>query len=54
MMQERGVPVDHSTIKRWAIHFLPLPETIFRRHKRPVGESWRMDETYIKLRGQWK
>ena len=54
MMQERGVSVDHSTINRWAIRYLPLLEKIFRRHKRPVGGSWRMDETYIKVRGQWK
>ena len=54
MMQERGVSVDHSTINRWAIRYLPLLEEIFRRHKRPVGCSWRMDETYIKVRGQWK
>src|ERR1035437_4287036 len=54
MMQERGVSVDHSTVNRWAIRFLPVLEKIFRRHKRPVGGSWRMDETYIKVRGQWK
>jgi transposase-like protein len=54
MMAERGVSVDHSTINRWAIRYLPLLEKIFRKHKRPVGESWRMDETYIKVQGQWK
>ena len=54
MMQERGVSVDHSTVNRWAIRFLPMLEKVFRRHQRPVGESWRMDETYIKVRGQWK
>ena len=54
MMQERGVTVDHSTISRWAIRFLPLLEKTFRQRKRPVGGSWRMDETYIKVRGKWK
>ena len=54
MMQERGVQVDHSSISRWAIRFLPLLEKVFRKHKRPVGGSWRMDETYIKVNGQWK
>ncbi len=49
MMQERGVAVDHSTISRWAIRFLPQLEMIFRKHKRPVGTSWQMDETYIKV-----
>ena len=55
MMQERGVIVDHSSINRWAIRFLPLHEKLFRRqYKRPVGGSWRMDETYIHVKGQWK
>lgn len=54
MMQERGVYVDHSSVSRWAIKFLPLLEKIFRKHKRAVGGSWRMDETYIKVNGQWK
>ena len=54
MMQQRGVQVDHSSISRWAIRFLPLLEKVFRKHKRPVGGSWRMDETYIKVNGQWK
>ena len=54
MMEERGVFVDHSLINRWAIRFLPLLEKVFRQHKRPVGGSWRMDETYIKVKGAWK
>ena len=54
MMQERGVFVDHSSINRWAIRFLPLLEKVFRKHKRAVGASWRMDETYIKVKGVWK
>ena len=54
MMQERGVLVDHSSINRWAIRFLPLLEKTFRKHKHAVGTSWRMDETYIKVNGTWK
>ena len=54
MMEERGVSVDHSTINRWAIRFLPLIEKLSREHKRKVGSSWRMDETYIKVKGVWK
>ena len=54
MMQERGVFVDHSSINRWAIRFLPLLEKVFRKHKHSVGGSWRMDETYIKVKGVWK
>jgi putative transposase len=54
MMEERGVSVDHSTINRWAIRFLPLIEKMARKHKRSVGGSSRMDETYIKVKGVWK
>lgn len=54
IMQERGVFVDHSSINRGAIRFLPLLEKVFRKHKRAVGGSWRMDETYIKVKGAWK
>ena len=54
MMQKRGVFVDHATVHRWALKILPILALVFRRRKRPVGASWRMDETYIKVNGQWK
>ncbi|MEO9228451.1 MAG: IS6 family transposase [Devosia sp.] len=54
MMAERGVFVDHSTLHRWSIKMLPELAAAFRRRQRPVGRSWRMDETYIKVAGQWK
>ena len=55
MMRERGVEVDHSNIYRWVQKFTPQLEACFRKgKKRPVGKSWRMDETYIKIKGQWK
>ena len=54
MMAERGVAVDHATVHRWAIKILPVLAAAFRRRKRPVGVSWRMDETYIKVAGEWK
>jgi putative transposase len=54
MIAERGFEVDHSTVHRWVIKLVPLFEKTFRKHKRPVGRSWRMDETYIKVRGEWK
>jgi len=52
MMAERGVEVDHATIHRWAIKMLPMLAAVCRRRKRPVGKSWRMDETYIKVAGE--
>jgi putative transposase len=45
MVAERGICVDHSTVHRWALKLLPVLEKAFRRRKRPVGKSWRMDET---------
>ncbi len=54
MMVERGIAVDHSTLHRWVIRLVPLLSQAFRRRKRPVGKRWRMDETYIRIRGQWK
>ena len=55
MLAERGVEVDHSSFYRWVQKFTPQLEAAFRKgKKRPVGQSWRMDETYIKIKGQWK
>jgi transposase-like protein len=54
MMAERDIGVDHSTVHRWVVKLVPLLEQTFRKHKRPVGKSWRVDETYIKVRGSWK
>src|SRR3984893_650290 len=54
MMQERGVEVDHSTLNRWVVKYVPLLDKRFRSRKGPVGSSWRMDETYVKVKGVWK
>src|ERR1700761_6418812 len=54
MMDERGVEVDHSTLNRWVVKYVPLLEKQFRARKRPVGSSWRLDETYVKVKGVWK
>ena len=53
MMKERGFEIDHATLNRWVLHFAPLLEQKSRKFKRPVHRSWRMDETYIKVKGQW-
>ena len=54
MMKERGVEVDHSSLNRWVLKYTPELEKAFRKRKRPVGTSWRMDETYISVKGKWK
>ena len=54
MMQERGVAVDHSTLNRWVLKYAPEIEKQFRRRQRPIGKSWRMDEPYVRVKGQWK
>jgi hypothetical protein len=53
MMGERGVAVDHATLNRWVIKYAPEFEKQFRRRQCLVGRSWRMDETYVKIKGKW-
>ena len=50
----RGVEVDQSTIHHWVVKFSPDLEKSVRKNKSSVGSRWRMDETYIKVKGQWK
>ena len=54
LMQERGVTVDHATVNRWVLKYAPSREEVFHRRKRPVWRSWRMDETYIRVKGEWR
>jgi putative transposase len=54
LLEERGVPIDHATIQRWVVKYSPLLEEAFHRRKRAVWVSWRMDETYIKIKGVWR
>jgi putative transposase len=54
MMEEHGVEVDHATLNRWVFKYVPLLEREFRARKQPVGPSWRMDETYVRVKGAWK
>ncbi|MNT06389.1 Integrase core domain protein [compost metagenome] len=53
LMKIRGVIVDHATIQRWVYKFAPLLEAEMKKRKGRVGESWRLDETYIKVKGIW-
>ena len=53
MMAERGISVDHATIHRWVVRYSPELLERFNRRKRAVSRKWHVDETYIKVRGQW-
>ncbi|PCJ38645.1 MAG: IS6 family transposase [Moraxellaceae bacterium] len=54
MMSERGLKIDHSTLNRWVVHYAPMLEKAFQKKKKRPGDRWSMDETYIKVRGQWR
>jgi IS6 family transposase len=54
MMAERGVAMDHSTINRWVLRFAPEIDKRIRPFLNPTTDSWRVDETYIEVRGEWK
>jgi transposase, IS6 family len=53
MLQERGVAVDHTTIFRWIQAYAAELETRIRPHLRPCNGSWRVEETYIRVKGRW-
>jgi transposase-like protein len=53
MMAERGLSLAHTTIMRWVQHYTPEFEKRWNRHAFAVGRSWRVDETYVKIRGVW-
>ncbi len=53
MMAERGLTVDHSTIARWVLRYAPVLNERIRSEMRNPNRSWRVDETYIRVAGQW-
>ena len=53
IIAERGVKVDHATLNRWVVKFAPLIAARAQARKRPTATSWRMDETYIRVKGKW-
>ncbi len=53
MMMERGITVDHSTIYRWVQRYAPEMEKRCRPHLKGTTDSWRVDETYVKIEGVW-
>lgn len=53
MMRDRGIFVHHTTLMRWVQHYSPIMRALWRKRHRRTSKSWRMDETYIKIKGQW-
>jgi putative transposase len=53
LLSIRGVCVECATVQRWVYKFTPFIEATFRTRKKPVVNSWRMDETYTKVKGEW-
>jgi transposase-like protein len=53
MMAERGLELAHTTIMRWVQRYVPEFEKSWARYACKVGRSWRIDETYLKVRGRW-
>ena len=54
IMMERGLSVDHTTIYRWVMIYAPEIEKRSRKYLKTTNNSWRVDETYIKVKGKWK
>ncbi|MCU8168597.1 IS6 family transposase, partial [Vibrio vulnificus] len=53
IFKERGLGMDHATLQRWVLEYTPQLEKAFRKQKGKVSSSWRMDETYVKIKGVW-
>jgi transposase, IS6 family len=54
LLAERGVEVDHVTIYRWVLRFTPLLADAARPCRHALGDRWQVDETYVKVAGQWR
>jgi transposase-like protein len=53
LLTERGLEADHTTIWRWVQRYAPELELRMRRHLKPTNKSWRVDETYVRVKGHW-
>jgi transposase-like protein len=53
IMEERGLTVRHTTIMRWVHQYGPIIDKVIRKHLKRTNDSWRTDETYIKVKGEW-
>jgi transposase-like protein len=54
LLSERGVEVEHMTVYRWVLRFTPLLADAARPCRHAVGDRWQVDETYVKVAGQWR
>ena len=54
LLAERGVHADHVTVWRWVQRYAPELQQRLRRHLKPTSDSWRVDETYIRIKGKWR
>jgi transposase, IS6 family len=53
MMAERGLSMAHTTPMRWVHQYAPELDKRTRPHLKETGDSWKVDETYIKVKGEW-
>src|SRR6202050_4580356 len=53
LLEERGLEADHTTVWRWVQRYGPELEQRLRPHLKPTNKSWRVDETYLKVKGRW-
>jgi IS6 family transposase len=53
VLEERGLDADHTTVWRWVQRYGPELEQRLRRHLKPTNKSWRVDETYVRVKGRW-
>ncbi len=53
LLEERGLYVDHTTVWRWVQDYGPELDQRLRRHLKPTSKSWRVDETYVRVKGRW-
>ena len=53
LLGERGLEADHTTVWRWVQRYSPELEQRLRRHLKPTNKSWRVDETYVRVKGRW-
>jgi hypothetical protein len=54
LLAERGLHADHVTVWRWVQRYAPELQRCLRRHLKPTNDSWRMDETYVRVKGRWR